>query len=126
MMTFMTGCGGVPFGGDWGAATGPTWTLTRMQDDTVGDSDMAPTLTFAADGRAVGHAGVNRYFATYERGDTGRLSFAAIGSTRMAGSPDAMRQEQRYLDTLGRIDRYALRDGRLTLYVGEDEVLRFE
>jgi heat shock protein HslJ len=73
-------------------------------------------LTFGDDGRVSGRATINRVFGPYEI-DGDRLSFGALGTTMMAGLPEAMDQEQRLLQILGTpltIDAGAP-DGRITL-----------
>ncbi len=58
----------------------------------------APTITFADDG-ASGFAGCNRWFGQYTRnGD--RLTFSAIGATRMACDEPAMSIERNFLGAL--------------------------
>ncbi|NQD92178.1 META domain-containing protein [Pseudomonas sp. CrR25] len=63
------------------------------------------TLTLGADGRAYGNAGCNHWFASYSlEGDA--LSFGAAGSTRRLCAPAVMEQETRFLDSLGRVQRW--------------------
>lgn len=73
-------------------------------------------LTFGGDGRVTGRATINRVFGPYEIvGD--QITFGTLGSTMMAGLPDAMDQEHRLLQTLAgplTIDAGAA-DGRVTL-----------
>jgi heat shock protein HslJ len=73
-------------------------------------------LTFGDDGRLTGRATINRVFGPYEIvGD--QITFGALGSTMMAGLPDAMDQEHRLLQTLtGPLIIHAgPADGRVTL-----------
>ncbi len=63
------------------------------------------TLTLGEDGRAYGTAGCNHWFAPY-RLDGEHLRFSEIGSTRKLCSPAVMEQEQRFLDALGRVERW--------------------
>jgi heat shock protein HslJ len=58
-------------------------------------------LSFGTDGRITGRATVNRVFGTYRLvGD--EITFGPLGSTLMAGPPEAMDQERRLLRALGR------------------------
>ena len=83
------------------------WRLVELQDES---GDMTPVL----DGTTVdiefigtefgGTAGCNRYFGTYNLGDTNDLSIGPdIGSTQMACPPEVMEQEQRYFALLGQV-----------------------
>ena len=64
-----------------------------------------PTLTLADDGRAYGSGGCNHWFATYTW-EADKLSFTQIGSTRKMCEPAVMEQEQRFLETLGKVQRW--------------------
>ena len=65
------------------------------------------TITLGADGRAYGSTGCNHWFASYSR-NAERLSFGPIGATRKLCAPALMEQEQRFLDTLGTVERWDL------------------
>ena len=115
-------------GGEWSGVTGSPWRLTQMLGEDLAAGATHPTLEFADEDRAVGRAEVNRYFATYQHDGFGHLTFGVVGSTRMAapGDPSAMRREQLYLDTLSRVEYYALQGDTLTLYAADEEpLLRF-
>lgn len=63
------------------------------------------TITLGEDGRAYGNAGCNHWFASYRlAGET--LSFGAAGSTRKLCAPALMEQEARFLDSLGKVQRW--------------------
>lgn len=87
------------------------------------------TIVFQEEGRAAGFAGVNRYFAGVtivppRDGQTrGQIRFRNVGSTKMAGPPEAMQTEQRFFDILAAADAYELRRGTLTLFRGRDLLL---
>ena len=72
--------------------------------DITGDP---PTLRIAADGRASGFAGVNRYGCDARIGNaiSARmpLSFGPVMATRMAGPPERMRLEQAFTAMLGTV-----------------------
>ncbi|MBS7663360.1 META domain-containing protein [Pseudomonas lalucatii] len=67
--------------------------------------DSQPTLTLGEDGRAYGTAGCNHWFARY-RLQGQRLSFADAGSTRRQCAAPLMEQEARFLDSLGKVQRW--------------------
>lgn len=123
---FIPGCK-TPVGGDWSSAVGNEWVLKQL-DGKRPMVNSRVTLTFADDGRAVGHAGVNRYFSTYELVEIGQLRFAAIGSTRMyRDKPEGlMEQENRYLELLSEVDSYHLRRNRLFMLKDGKRLLQFE
>jgi heat shock protein HslJ len=63
------------------------------------------TITLGADGRAYGSAGCNHWFASYSR-DGDKLNFGPAGATRKMCPPELMEQEQRFLETLGQVQRW--------------------
>lgn len=82
------------------------------------------TLTLGADGRAYGNAGCNHWFAGYSL-DGDRLSFGAAGSTRMMCAPALMEQEARFLDSLGKVQRWDVSPiDQLRLWPAEGKPLR--
>ncbi|WP_296235961.1 META domain-containing protein [uncultured Pseudomonas sp.] len=82
------------------------------------------TVTFAADGRAHGHAGCNHWFAGYTlKGDTVR--FETPGSTRKMCAPSLMEQEQRFLAALTEVQRWDFNDiGQLQLWPASGKPIR--
>ena len=65
-----------------------------------------------------GRSSVNHYFATYQAdASQKKLNLANLGSTRMAGSPDAMQFEQRYFEFLKNAASYQLKDAGQTLVI---------
>lgn len=65
------------------------------------------SFTLHEEGRAVGTAGCNRWFAPYTvKGD--KLTLGPVGSTMMACSEALMEQEQRYLKALQGVTHWQL------------------
>ena len=82
------------------------------------------TITFGADGRAYGNAGCNHWFASYTLAGE-RLSFGAAGSTRKMCAPALMEQEARFLDSLGKVQRWDVSPiEQLRLWPAEGKPLR--
>lgn len=82
------------------------------------------TVTLGADGRAYGHAGCNRWFASYQTNGQ-NLSFDHAGATRMACAPALMEQEDRFFQALGQVKRWEMgENGELRLWYAEDQALR--
>lgn len=94
----------------------------------VGAAAPAITLTFSASGadagRVAGSGGCNRYFGGYTRaGQT--LTIGPVGSTKMMCPDDGvMERESRFFQALAAAQRFEIRDDRLVLICGADE-LRF-
>ena len=65
-------------------------------------------------GRVSGSGGINRLMGDY-RLDGSSLTFGAIATTMMAGPPEQMESEQRFLTDLARITRWSVDDGSLIL-----------
>lgn len=107
-----------------GCATAPR---NPMLDDVLGSWRLAdvdvpvgakiPTVTFAADGRIHGNAGVNRYQATIDTVAlaAGQWRPSPISATRMAGAQVAMQLESSFLAALGAATVVVLAEGRLRL-----------
>jgi putative lipoprotein len=82
-----------------GGLEGGEWQVERIGDDPI-EIARPPTIRFDADGRFAGSTGVNRMFGSYEIAD-GVLRTSAAGTTMMAGPPEAMAVERRFLDAFG-------------------------
>lgn len=82
------------------------------------------TVTFAADGRAHGHAGCNHWFAGYTLKDDA-VRFEPPGSTRKMCAPSLMEQEQRFLAALTEVQRWDFNDiGQLQLWPATGKPIR--
>lgn len=104
---------------------GVEWVLIGLAGHEVADG---VTTTFSVDnqGQASGHGGVNRYGGTFALDGEGRIEAGPFASTRMAGPPEAMRQEREFLTLLGRALAVEVVEGELRINCeGEAEPLRF-
>lgn len=82
------------------------------------------TVTFAADGRAHGHAGCNHWFAGYSLKEDA-IRFEAPGSTRKLCAPALMEQEQRFLAALSEVQRWDFNGiGQLQLWPASGKPIR--
>lgn len=82
------------------------------------------TLTLGADGRAYGSAGCNHWFAAYEMQGQ-QLSFGQAGSTRKMCAPALMEQEARFLEALGKVQRWDVSPiDQLRLWPAEGKPIR--
>ncbi len=87
-----------------------------------------PELAFTAEGHLSGSGGVNRIAGSY-RYDRGTLEIgspvsSALASTKMAGPPEAMNQEDRFVRSLDRkLSVTAQDDGSLLLQSSEHSLL---
>ncbi len=95
------------------------WRLTRMVENggevpLVAKSTV--TLIFQGLDRVGGLASINRYFGGYTLGPEGKITWqGTFGMTRMAGLPELMAQETRFLQLLGKTTRARIDGPRLIL-----------
>lgn len=93
-------------------------------EEVAGISDLGdtpPTLTILHDGRASGHGGCNRYFATTSINGE-EISFSEIGSTFMACDAPMMEIEQVFFAALASTVSYRIEGGRLLLLDADGQV----
>ncbi len=100
-----------------------TWSLAALGGEPVneaGDPDLQ--LTISPDGDVSGFSGVNRFTSRLDLDSlyAGRMEFAPIASTRMAGPPEAMELESRFLRALQLGGYFNLLDGGL--YLMRDDI----
>ena len=114
--------GAQPAGG--AELAGTSWVLTGGPFTAGDPAGSGITLEFA-DTELSGNAGVNSYFGGYTSTTDGSLQIGVLGSTEMAGDPDAMALEQEYLTALQSVFGYTIADGTLTLVGAADQVLTF-
>jgi heat shock protein HslJ len=101
------------------------WELKSITLDSrqvVMDVQANMTLVFAADGKVMGYAAVNRFNGTCSFSPDGKLSWPGPGfvTTRKAGPPELMEKERAYLQALPKTDRAILIGNALRLQ-SEDE-----
>lgn len=103
-------------------------TERSYQVEWIGESPLIDrshlTVTFAADGRAHGHAGCNHWFAGYTLKDDA-VRFETPGSTRKMCAPSLMEQEQRFLAALKEVQHWDFNDiGQLQLWPATGKPIR--
>lgn len=83
------------------------------------------TMTLGNDGRAYGNAGCNHWFASYQlQGNT--ITFGPVGSTRKLCAPALMEQEHRFLEAMGKVQRWDISPvEQLRLWPAQGKPLRF-
>ncbi|MCU0627222.1 MAG: META domain-containing protein [Gemmatimonadaceae bacterium] len=99
------------------------WRLARLAGSTI-PADIPPvqwpSLRFdAKEGAVAGAAGVNRYRAQYQRTGTDGITLSPGAMTRMAGMPEAMELESKYVAMLDKVRRFRMDNGQL-VFLGED------
>lgn len=90
---------------------GMQWVLSQMRIDGAdyGVSGEMPFIKFDAEGGISGFGSVNKYFGALEIDGDGKVLWVkGLGSTRMAGAPEAMEQETAYFGGLLRIERFSV------------------
>ena len=76
------------------------------------------TISFNKDNTVNGFSGVNRFFGKYKvAGDN--IIFSQMGSTKMAGHPEAMKFEDKFISVFSRTGRFYEIGRTLTLFDGE-------
>ncbi len=95
------------------AVAGTSWRLGAI-NDVEAPGEERPTIDFHADGTVSGGAGVNRFRGTWTQ-IVDLLEFGPLTVTRMAGPPEAMDLETRFLAVLSGRCRATVDGDRLTL-----------
>lgn len=102
-------------------AQAPSTPLGHWRADAIGAAPLPatprPDITFAAEGRAYGSSGCNRFMGGFTL-DGAALRFDPIAGTRMACEPPAMEVEQRFLDALAAVRGWRLEGPALLLTDG--------
>ena len=99
------------------------WIVTGGRGIEIPDG-VSASVTFEG-GRMAGSTGCNHFSASYRlHGES--LSLGPTATTRMACPPPLDALEHAYLDALGRVARWRVEDGRLSLMDADgDEVLAY-
>jgi heat shock protein HslJ len=125
----VAGCSGGSHGISLAALAGDEWRLVRWTADGAPVALVqVAKVTFAVtpDGNVSGGASVNRYIGKMTLTDAGKVTWGGgFGTTRMAGPPQFMDQETRYLAALAKVDHASL-DGRKLALTGPGVVLEYE
>lgn len=113
----LTGCSSVP-------VEQQTWVLESFAGEAApveSGQGVQPQFSLV-DGTVTGNGGVNSFNGSYELSGTD-ISFGPLASTKMAGPPDAMDQEMRFLQALEAAAHLEVRDENMTLSDADDVVL---
>ena len=98
-----------------------TWRLVEWGATAQPLPEAAITARFA-NGQVTGRSAVNTYSGRMTLGPGITMAIGPLASTRMAGPEPAMRAERTYLALLSDSRKFQLRDGRLTLRDGNDDI----
>jgi putative lipoprotein len=96
------------------------WKLVELDGQPAGPGAGGRELHMVLTGegsRVRGFSGCNRFTGGYQS-NSGELNFTQLASTRMA-CMEGMELEQRFLDALGRTNRFTIRGDQLTFYSGD-------
>lgn len=101
--------------GTWTLVEPNTYKVTLVIDPTAQTMQLPSLPTFNLSGESA----VNQYNSvlTYQASDPSQIAISPIGSTKRAGSTEAMQFEQTYYTNLKAVNRYKLiNQNRLTFY----------
>jgi len=108
-------------GDDAASIVDRTWALTFI--DGIGSIDGSKaTFRLQEDGKIVGQAPCNRYFAAAETKGSA-MTISKPGATMMACEEMLMRQEQAFFDALGKVAGFKIENGALVLTAQDGRVL---
>ena len=110
--------------GDKSELESTKWTVTAIGNAPVKLKGEQPFIQFDKDkGSYGGSTGCNRIFGKYAL-DGDKLKFGDVGMTMIACSEETGDVEARMSAALGKVDRYAIKDGILSLYAGTELLLK--
>lgn len=96
------------------------WALETLGGAPVSEAGRTVQLVLASSSQQLsGHAGCNRLRGRYTQRGT-QLALKPLATTRMACPPAQMELEERFLQTLGRIDSYRVEEKGLSLMQGDE------
>jgi heat shock protein HslJ len=123
LLALLAGCGEDEVAAsDPAALRDEAWVLSSGID-VAGWEEFAPSATFTQADMS-GSSGCNRYRAPYTV-DGDRMRLGAMATTKMACPGLGGEVEQAFTTELERVSRWAVDEGELVLYDGDDERLRF-
>jgi len=112
-----------------GDIAGIEWHLKSIKMDNKSITLIKDTqITFSCDGKgkAAGVASINRYFGSFRLREDGEIAWSkAFGMTRMAGPPELMAQETKFMQALPLTTRIYLKNEKLQL-ISTDQSTRLE
>lgn len=92
---------------------GAEWRVVEIAGEPVAAGSIV-TMNFSRDGRLYGNASINNYMSSWLAVDD-RVIIAGIASTMMAGPPELMQQEGRFLSLFEEARRFVVTDGTLVI-----------
>lgn len=121
----LSACAGARPAADPAALEGVEWRLT---ESSMSSTDLgAAGITASFDGKNVsGTSGVNQYGGPYTAKADGSFKVGELRSTLMAGPEPLMKAESAYLELLKQADSFSVKDDKLTLSTGAQELLIYE
>jgi heat shock protein HslJ len=96
------------------ALAGTEWTIVQVADVPASDAGDPLIVAFGHDGRMFGSTGVNQLTASYSL-TADYLTFGPLATSRRAGTPEQMEQEQRVVASLAGMCPYELTTHTLSI-----------
>ncbi len=107
------------------------WSLSSLNGVDVAsllpEGVKLPSLAFSPDGKVSGTSGINRIASSIDIDALakGQFKLAPTVSTKMAGSPEAMDFESKYLGALGEVTDFSMKGDSLSLSGVAGELMKF-
>lgn len=109
--------------------TGVEWHLKKLIADNKSIpliEDTKNSFSCDEDGKVAGVASINRYFGNFTLKEDGEIFWSkAFGMTRMAGPPELMEQEAKFMQALSQTSHIYLKGSQLIL-ASKDKSTRLE
>ena len=98
-----------------------SWTVENIGQRPVIDNSLA-YIRFSEEGRIAGNSSCNQFTGAYDL-HAGSIKFSNLASTKKMCPPALMEQENRFLATLQRVEKFQFLKGLLVLFDENNETL---
>ncbi|MBC2856907.1 MAG: META domain-containing protein [Cetobacterium sp.] len=100
--------------------------MIRGKEYILVDEYPSENITIGFDGgRFYGFSGVNNYFGSYLKIGK-KIEIKEVGSTLMMGPENLMEREKDYLTELLEVEKYSVKDDKLSFYTKDGKEIKFK